>query len=265
MRIALLSPIPILLIASARLLVVTNYDTTSAVALASGGGLVETLIGTVIPLLPPYLPVATIFFLVNRNGQLAAISAALTIIISPAYVDIGAGLRSTWDDLKQLWVLLWARDWSALWESQRLVVVVAGIAAILGLIWWVRSLTGWQFVRRLTVVIAVVPIVASGMLFVDAVYRVPFDVNYLSRVARTPWTPAEIVTTRTGQIGVVYVMSISNGWFVVMRNFDRSIEYVKADQVTARRVCAVYDETEPLPLIIPRGARQHTAPPCLPS
>jgi hypothetical protein len=51
-----LSPFIILLASGTRLILISNYDTTTATTMAASGSLGETLLGTVIPLLPPFLP-----------------------------------------------------------------------------------------------------------------------------------------------------------------------------------------------------------------
>jgi len=48
----ILSPAGLLLISAGRLLIVANFNTTTAVTIASSGGFVNTLLGTVIPLVP---------------------------------------------------------------------------------------------------------------------------------------------------------------------------------------------------------------------
>lgn len=57
---AMLSPAVILFASATRLLFISNYDTTTATTIASAAGVVGTLLGTVVPLLPPYLPILTI-------------------------------------------------------------------------------------------------------------------------------------------------------------------------------------------------------------
>ena len=48
----ILSPVGLLLISAGRLIIVSNFNTTTAVTIASSGGFVNTLLGTVIPLVP---------------------------------------------------------------------------------------------------------------------------------------------------------------------------------------------------------------------
>jgi hypothetical protein len=52
LRALLLSPVVLLFISATRLILVSNYDTTTATTIATSGGFVATLLGTVVPLLP---------------------------------------------------------------------------------------------------------------------------------------------------------------------------------------------------------------------
>jgi hypothetical protein len=61
----LLSPAGLLIIAAARLLIISDYNTATASAIVSSSGYVNTLLGTIIPLVPiimPYLALILLFF-----------------------------------------------------------------------------------------------------------------------------------------------------------------------------------------------------------
>jgi phosphoglycerol transferase MdoB-like AlkP superfamily enzyme len=60
----LLSPAGLLIIAAARLLIISDYNTATASAIVSSSGYVNTLLGTIIPLIPiimPYLALIALF------------------------------------------------------------------------------------------------------------------------------------------------------------------------------------------------------------
>jgi hypothetical protein len=52
----LLSPAGLLLVSVIRLLLIADYNTTTALAIASSGGYVNTLFGSVMPIIPLLLP-----------------------------------------------------------------------------------------------------------------------------------------------------------------------------------------------------------------
>lgn len=99
-----LSPIVILFASAARLLLISNYDTTTATTLAASAGVVGTLLGTIVPLLPLFLPAILIFFIVVRRWGLAVLTALLTTLVSPAYIGSvkeGIGVTANW--AKGIW------------------------------------------------------------------------------------------------------------------------------------------------------------------
>lgn len=86
-----LSPLVVLLASGTRLLVISNYDTNTASTMATSGGLGETLLGTVIPLLPFFLPAAAAALAIFRMWLLATFTIFAAAIISPAYATVSEG------------------------------------------------------------------------------------------------------------------------------------------------------------------------------
>jgi hypothetical protein len=70
----LFSPLGLLLISAARLLIISDYNTTTAVAIASSGGYFNTLLGTFIPLVPVFLPYIALLLLLVRYFVLSIIT-----------------------------------------------------------------------------------------------------------------------------------------------------------------------------------------------
>ena len=73
-----LSPLVILIASGTRLLVMANYDTTTATTVAASGGLGETLLGTIVPLLPPFLPAVCVILAIFREWFLLAFAGLST-------------------------------------------------------------------------------------------------------------------------------------------------------------------------------------------
>jgi len=63
---------------------------------------------------------------------------------------------------------------------------------------------------------------------------------------------------------VGYVLSTSDKWFVVLTERDRTIDYIKADDVTKRRVCAVDSRhvSSGRPLVVLTGASNKSSSLC---
>jgi hypothetical protein len=82
----LLSPVGLLIISATRLLIISDYNTTTATAVAASGGYVNTLLGSVIPLVPLLLPYLALALWGFKRLLLSALAIAAALFISPAEV-----------------------------------------------------------------------------------------------------------------------------------------------------------------------------------
>ncbi|MGN6796414.1 MAG: hypothetical protein ACTHJW_28850 [Streptosporangiaceae bacterium] len=89
----LLSPIGLLLLSAFRLLVVSRYNTTTAIAIAESGGYINTLLGSVIPLLPIFVPYLALILLLAEQYTLTIIAFAFTVVISPTRLRLPVTAR----------------------------------------------------------------------------------------------------------------------------------------------------------------------------
>lgn len=95
----ILSPVGLLLISAARLLIVANFNTTTAVTIGSSGGFVNTLLGTVIPLVPAFVPYLALLLLLFRRFLLSIMTFIFAAFISPTSLTLAQGLavaRADW-------------------------------------------------------------------------------------------------------------------------------------------------------------------------
>ena len=79
----LLSPVGLLLISVTRLMIVADYNATTATTIASSGGYVNTILGTVVPLVPLLLPYLAIVLLIFRRFILGFMTFGAALLISP--------------------------------------------------------------------------------------------------------------------------------------------------------------------------------------
>jgi hypothetical protein len=128
-----LSPIVILLASGARLIIIGNYDTTTATTMASSGGLGQTILGTVIPLLPSFLPALLVVLVILRQWALFCFAALAAALVSPAYATLSQGwhqayplFRAAVDDARN-------GQFHALWLDSRLLVICAVAGAAIAL------------------------------------------------------------------------------------------------------------------------------------
>ena len=77
------APIGVLVISAARLIIVANFNTTTAVTIASSGGFFNTLLGTVIPLVPVFMPYFALLLLLTRYFLLSILAFAFAAFITP--------------------------------------------------------------------------------------------------------------------------------------------------------------------------------------
>lgn len=102
-----LSPVVVLFASATRLLLISNYDTTTATTLAASAGVGGTLLGTLVPLLPIFLPAILIFFIIVRRWGLLLLTAVFTALVSPASIhsvkEAGTILINTIDQIKETW------------------------------------------------------------------------------------------------------------------------------------------------------------------
>src|SRR5690349_7512977 len=84
----ILSPIGLLLISAARLIVIAHYNTNTAITVASSGGYVNTLLGSVIPLLPIFAPYLALLLLLFRRFFLSIIAFVFAALITPTPISL---------------------------------------------------------------------------------------------------------------------------------------------------------------------------------
>jgi len=140
----ILSPAGLLLISAGRLIIISNFNTTTAVTVASSGGFVNTLLGTIIPLVPVFIPYLALLLLLFRRFLLSIMTFVFAAFISPTsitFAEVFNLARADWNALIQkvadhhtlvvlavivVLVALWAHNRSF---AEGLSIIVAGAVA----------------------------------------------------------------------------------------------------------------------------------------
>lgn len=244
----LLSPFGILFIAVVRLLIISNYNTTTALAIASSGGYVNTLLGSVIPMLPvlvPYLALVLLFFNRVILGVLSLTAAALT---SPTAIRGEAFLRflrENWHDMSRA-------------SGGIGLLVLAGVVALLLLVLLITRGLG-LFARSLATICCIIllPVVLR-------LYPLPDSNSYYAHLVRQPWLPTESISLSSGDSVVGYILSEDQDWVTVLNDRDRHIYYYHADQIGQRQVCqsSAVPVTLPLISLLPQAVPPTSVPKC---
>ena len=236
----LLSPFGILFIAVVRLLIISNYNTTTALAIASSGGYVNTLLGSVIPMLPVLMPYLALVLLFFNRVILGLLSLAAAILTSPAAIRGYAFLRflgQWWDDISRA-------------TGGIVLLVLAGIVAFLLLVLLITRGLG-LFARSLATICCIIllPVVLR-------LYPLPDSNSYYAHLVRQPWLPTESISLSSGASVVGYILSEDQDWVTVLNDGDRHIYYYHADQVDQRQVCqsSAVPVTLPLVSLLPQAS-----------
>jgi hypothetical protein len=98
----LLSPLGIILLSAGRLLIVADYNTTTAVTIASSSGYVNTLVGSIIPLLPIFAPYIALILLLFKRFLLSIIAFTFAAFITPAPVSLSQLAHAAGRDLAHI-------------------------------------------------------------------------------------------------------------------------------------------------------------------
>ena len=84
----LLSPLGLVLISAGRLLIISNYSGTTATTVASSGGYVNTLLGSIIPLVPIFIPYVALLLLLFRQFMLSVLTFIFAAFIAPTSLTL---------------------------------------------------------------------------------------------------------------------------------------------------------------------------------
>jgi hypothetical protein len=230
----LLSPVGLLIISVTRLLIVSNYNPATALAIASSGGYADTLLGTVIPLIPIIMPYLALVFLFFNRVILAILAFAATVFVSPVTTGRTAARNIV------------ERDWHFIIHAQALIIVIMLVLALLVVLLLVVELLGLGFnifMRTLATIacVALIPLVSQ-------LYSFSLARNYTEPI-RQPWLPAETITLVSGQSFTGYVLSDDGEWLVTLRNDNRAVYYYPGADVAKRQICQLNAARQEQPLV----------------
>ena len=245
----LLSPVGVLLLAATRLLIVSNYNLNTALGILSSGGYVNTLLGTVIPLVPVIMPYLALLLLLLNRVIASLLAFLVAVLISPSAVP-----RSE--------VLFIARhDWHVIMMSitgwrEAVIIPLAIISALFLAVELVGSNPEPAIRTVLTVaVIALLPLIVE-------LYPVPGSSNFYEsfyvKLISQPWLPAETITLTTHRVVVGYALGSDGVWLEVLQGDSRMIVYYRTSQISDRFICQIGKIATARPLITLISAQAET-------
>lgn len=257
-RTVVISSVIVSIISITRLLIVSNYQTPTAIAVAEANGAVSTITGTLVPLVPVFLPLATqllalctlVAIIVSSGSRLplffaTAIAFMATILVTPTRRSIQDISHRPFEIARVagMWVLV-------------LLFIMSAIAIFINVrAQVVAFITGSTFFIMLVAIIVAVPTVAT--------YSFPFpaEMRNIPDILRRVWLPTERIGMKDGSQHVGYVLKIDEGWATILRDSDRTIAKVKNADVVSRTICRV-SPPDKLPLIFLQTTKVPKIEPC---
>jgi len=251
----LLSPVGLLLISVTRLMIVADYNATTATTIASSGGYVNTILGTVVPLVPLFLPYLAIVLLIFKRFVLGFMAFGAALLISPtrlAPLTAFNRLTADWDNTVTL-----VKNNLALSIAVLVVIIIIDLMAF-------RHTFG-----RLSLVAFTLTLISVAFLlpYVLYVYPIPRTGNYYAEFMRQPWLSAERIEVSSGISVVGYTLTEDDNWTTFLNASTRRVEYFRTSAVLSRQVCQVNSDllaAPQSPLVPLLHTKPAMLPPCWP-
>lgn len=199
--------------------------------------------------------------------DLVLFAGCATVLLSPTYANSPRdGLKTARTSVGQALELVKQHDWLRLWQDYPGVVLSAAAGCLIVLL--VAPMSLWSRPTELKWIygIIVATICAGVTLLVYTFYRVPFSAELVSEIARRPWMPAEEIVLKSGgapQVG--YTLSTKDNWHIILNESNRTIIYLRADNVASRTSCkpfSTYVERPRLPLFPLKNVHPETPKTC---
>jgi len=231
----LLSPVGLLLISATRLLIISNYNSVTAMAIASSQGYLNTLLGTIIPMVPIFMPYLALLLLFSDRVIAGILAILATVLISPSSIGRSEMLMTA----KKDWYLI-----SVATGARQGILIVIGIP--LGCLLLIE-LVGFNFI----IFIRTLGTIASLALIPIIVRLYPLPINnsvYVSPITQ-PWLPAEMITLTSRQDIVGYELSSDGYWLEVLMAYSREIRHYRTSDILELEICQMSKPGQNRPLI----------------
>jgi hypothetical protein len=243
----LLSPIGLLIVSAARLLIVANYNPSTALGVLSSQSYVNALLGTVVPLVPVFMPYVALLFLVANRFILGVMALLAAVLISPT--------PANWRGVANLLNAEWnTAVGGGFWRHALLIGLGLAFATFLG-----TELAGpgpASFARSVAVVasIPLLPLIVT-------LYQVPVANNAYVSLIKQPWMPAEAISESSHTEFTGYVLSSDGYWIEVLTAGDRTIKYYRVGDIRDRKICQL-SQVPPARPLVTLNATQTPLPQC---
>jgi hypothetical protein len=242
-----LSPVGIILISATRLLIVSDYKATTATAIVSSDGYVNTLLGTLIPVVPLLIPYLALILLFTQRFIVGLLALAVAALVSPSTYSHAAALRLIRSDAGRI------GQWSLANPAIFVLVFIACVLLALS------TLRGPSTAARTLGVLLAVTLAPIALQF----YPLPAGTTYYAQLLKQPWLPEERIALQGHPAVLGYVLADSDISLEVLVQADRSVIFYPNALVTGEQICQGPSTGAGRPLL-PLTPPQHPAPPCDP-
>jgi hypothetical protein len=221
----LVSPAGLLFVSAARLLIISDYNPATASGIVSSGGYVDSLLGTILPLIPIFLPYLALVLLLFNRVIVGSLALLATLLISPMSLSRPAAANFVYEEGQHI------ANANIFFRFVLLIAALAVAALLLAVLLGV----GFNaFMRAIATIVGLVLIPTFSHL-----YPLPGSNGYYTQLLRQPWLPAETITLSSGQKFTGYALADDGTWMAILKNSNRTISYYPASDVTGRQICRV--------------------------
>ena len=244
----ILSPVGLILLAATRVLIVSDYNLTTALAVVSSSGYVNTLFGSVLPLVPVLMPYIALVLLYFERMIAALLAFAAALLISPA---TKSSAKAAWLVRHDLHLMVGG---SGVRQAGLILVSIPFAVSL------IIEIAGFRFATILRTagtagIIAVYPLIVT-------LYPVPVSGGFYENILSQPWLPAENVTLSTHIVVTGYVLSSNEDWFEMLLDKNRVVVQYPASDVVARDLCQAPVSASARPLIPVAPLAEQPLPAC---
>jgi hypothetical protein len=221
----LLSPVGVILVAATRLMIVSDYNSNTALAILRSAGYVNTLLGSIIPLVPILMPWIALLLLCLNQIFASVLAFAAALLISPVPLTGQAVLSIARHDLQL--TIERGGGWDVL-----AVVLAIGFAVLLLVELTAFGIRASVRSAALAATVALVPVMFR-------LYPLPASNDFYTSLLTQPWLPAETITLTTHQSVTGYVLESDQDWVQVLLAGNRTVVQYHTSQVSSRAMCQI--------------------------
>jgi len=231
----LLSPVGVLIISAVRLLIVANYNMGTALAMLNSGGYINTLLGTVFPLIPVLLPYLALVLMYLNRVIASCLAFIATALIAPATMSRASAKSLVLHD----WHLMIGGG-----SLRQAILIILAVPTGTFILFSIASSGPKVFIRAFgtIAIIVLLPLIVR-------LYSVPLSGGFYTGLLSKPWLPAEAISLTTHKTVIVYQLNSDGYWLEVLNADDRSVQYYQMNQISSRTICQPTGDGSMRPLV----------------